>query len=126
MQWDDYNALARQGFDKIAQNPYLACFKGTIALAIEEMKALGNQHPSEETTIDFFFDDSEAMKPIADRTYDQVYEQFPELRKFLAKKCRFDDDKEIPGLQAADLIAWHVRKSVCVRGTPLEAKGNRC
>jgi hypothetical protein len=57
------------------------------------------------------FDQQTAQEAEAYKQYEGTYSQFPELAEFMAG-CDFRDDKKTPGLQAADLVAWQIRRDI--------------
>jgi len=85
-------------------NPYLACFYGIVIGVGRLHKQLGVSLP-----VDYIFDETTASKETV-LWYDYVKSQHPHLAPLLGSSPVFKDDKAIMPLQAADMLAWHVRR----------------
>jgi hypothetical protein len=110
ISWETYNAvIADTVVEQVFPNPYFFCFNGLISLAVEHVRRFTAEGiPS---TIEFVFDQQTAQEAEAYKQYEGTYSQFPELAEFMAG-CDFRDDKKTPGLQAADLVAWQIRRDI--------------
>jgi hypothetical protein len=86
--------------------PYTVCFHAlTIRLAHYQVE-IGSTTP-----VDFIFDSQEGLEQEMTMTYDMARRfQPPEVQRLLAVSPIFRDDKDALPLQAADMLAWHVRR----------------
>lgn len=89
------------------QNPYFVVFYGVMA------NAAGQLHANEiNVPIDFIFDEHGAVGPDAALWYGYMKAMMaPHLRSLLGSAPIFRDDKKMVPLQAADMLAWHLRRS---------------
>lgn len=89
-------------------SPYFHCFQAImISLAYSQLERTGLRVP-----IDFIFDDQEGLGEEARLLYQLIREAQPRsVRRLLSKSPIFVDDKRMLPLQAADMLAWHVRRS---------------
>jgi hypothetical protein len=87
--------------------PYFFSFHGVIANAVKFLHPKGIQEK-----IDFIFD-SEDGEPIAEILdgYSRFFEFAPpHLRDYIGDPPIFRDEKKFLPLQAADMLAWHIRR----------------
>jgi hypothetical protein len=103
--------------NKSHASPYYLAFIGMVS-ALAGIKRYSG---SPEVT-DFIFDEQDGMENKASRMYVAVKTHFPE-RQF--GKIAFRSDRQMIALQAADLLAWQIRR---FRSTPSEPLRNelRC
>ena len=96
--------VAPYGFSK----PYFYCFQAImIPLAYSQCESGGDRVP-----IDFIFDDQQGVGKEARFFYQLIREAQPRaIQKLLSASPVFGNDKEIVPLQAADMLAWHVRRN---------------
>jgi hypothetical protein len=86
--------------------PYLLCFQAIII-------PLANYQAQFSTGLvtDFIFDEQEIQGEDALWAYEYIRETQPKpIRDLLGARPIFADDKTVYPLQAADLLAWHVRR----------------
>jgi Protein of unknown function (DUF3800) len=95
-------------------NPYGICFHAImVTLANSQLEHHGINVP-----IAFIFDQQEGLGEEARMFYEYIRETQPRpVRQLLSKTPRFGDDKVVLPLQAADMLAWHVRRHA-ERGDP--------
>jgi hypothetical protein len=101
----DYHDILEPFLPGTFSDPYLICFDCIIA-------AFAFRH--RDSKIDFVFDNDQKNEREARRLYPQI----ARIIKIPGEigKIDFEDDKEFVPLQAADLIAWQVRRSLCSSG----------
>jgi hypothetical protein len=87
-----------------ARNPYYFAFNAIITGVAREQKKYGLENP-----VDFVFDDQAMEKDKIVRAWDALREH-ADSRELIGSVPAFLDDKKFKPLQAADLIAWWVRK----------------
>lgn len=111
---DQYRRTYKGRLMRWMDEPYQMLFHLIIATAYKLVieKDLGS-------TAEFVFD----RQLNEERTLEESLATFrqglvEELASFLAADPRHADDKDEVGLQAADMVAWHVRRSWRVRGVP--------
>ena len=106
--------MSQQSFNKIVKpvapydlkSPYFMCFYGAIITparfyASEKIK----------TPVDFIFDDQGGLGDFVALWYRHIKEwQNPAVSALLGNPPIFGDDKKVLPLQAADLLAWHLRR----------------
>lgn len=83
-------------------------FNGVIAAVAEQKMQLGI-----ENKIDFVFDEQGKLGDIAQSWFKEMHkdERFKNvLKPYLCETPTFKDDKIFLPLQAADMLAWHVRR----------------
>jgi hypothetical protein len=87
---------------------YSFCFEAImIPLAIHQSK----QRDLMQVPIDFIFDQQEGLGDEAKLLYQSIRARQPRaVQKVLSVEPVFRDDKLIMPLQAADMLAWHIRK----------------
>ena len=86
------------------KSPYFMCFYGMII-------TIGQFHLQQNILlpVDFIFDKTtQSTGTLA--FYEYVKEQFPELSKILGSTPIFRDDEAVVPLQAADMLAWCLRR----------------
>ena len=112
MKWDQYNEIVKGNVNKSLDNPYAILFfqmmKSNSELQIECNKV----HPFGFRPVDFIFDDQGPMTELQClEWYLKLKEKLPEPhRTMLSNTPQFKDDRELTPLQAADMLAWHIRR----------------
>lgn len=88
------------------RGPYFPCFYGVILKLAHWHLSMGNTLP-----IDFVFDEQGPIGAEAVFWYEVIKSLQPEpLRNLLGSTPTFSDDKKVLPLQAADFLAWHLRR----------------
>lgn len=88
------------------RGPYLPCFYGTII-------SLARYHAHTGITLptDFIFDEHGKIGAEAVLWYEEIKKgQRPEIKALMGSTPIFRDDEKVLPLQAADMIAWHLRR----------------
>jgi hypothetical protein len=103
----DYEAIARGNVAREFDSPYYFCFMGMVPTF-----ALYDQIFGGCEVIDFVFDRQVGLEAKARTIF---YDLLKTIPKFAGQIGNIDykDDKDFPPLQAADLVAWHARRSWC-------------
>ena len=90
----------------VLSSPYALCFSAIMMPIAAEQARLKTNVP-----IDFIFDDQEGLGEEARTVYRLMREAQPEpIKTALSIDPLFRDDKFVMPLQAADMLAWHVRR----------------
>lgn len=107
----DYNDIIKPYVPSEWDNAYFFLFISCIAAAISLEKYAGSGAP-----IDFVFDNAD-KKRIANPSL-RLYDKFGDLSHFSGRitNIHYEDDKIFRPLQAADLLAWQIRRRYCVDG----------
>ena len=94
--------VAPHGF----RTPYSLCFQAMmLPLAISQAKERIN------VPIDFIFDNQEGLGTQAAFFYGKIRENQPKkIRDVMCASPIFRDEKQVLPLQAADMLAWHIRR----------------
>lgn len=101
-----FNEIVRPVAPYDLKNPYMVCFYGAIV-------TVARFHASKAITapVDFVFDEQGGLGAFAVFWYDWIKQrQDPPIAKLLGSTPVFRDDKKVLPLQAADLLAWHLRR----------------
>jgi hypothetical protein len=87
------------------ENPYILAFRAILDLTAQYQHELGITDP-----VDFIFDDRGEEQKV--RTGFEIFKQYcrPGIKNRLGSSPRFGNDEKFLQLQAADILAWHVRK----------------
>jgi Protein of unknown function (DUF3800) len=103
----DYNAVISPIAPHNLKNPYFIAFWGII-----DSVARYCQNDSYFLPVDFIFDEQGSMGTDAILFYKQTKNDLkPRLRAVLGDTPIFQDEKNVLPLQAADMLAWHVRRN---------------
>lgn len=88
--------------------PYAVCFQALmLPLAISQSRQ------KIRVPIDFIFDDQEGLGKQAAFFYEKIRGGQPKkIREVMCKSPIFRDEKDVLPLQAADMLAWHVRRGL--------------
>ncbi|QNO27561.1 DUF3800 domain-containing protein [Sphingopyxis sp. OPL5] len=104
---DAFNEIIKGRISGDVDDPYIFSFDGILARADKLATALDYDGP-----IDFYFDRQIDKEPLLNAHWD-VYH--PTLDAHFAarfeRKPAFLADEQAPGLQAADMLAWHIRRA---------------
>jgi hypothetical protein len=107
VQHDDYRRVFEGQMMPAMDRPYEIIFHLIIANAFKLCKAANINDP-----VEFIFDRQRDHEKSLQATYEVTRKgMMPELQKFFAADPRHADDKDEVALQAADMVAWHVRRS---------------
>lgn len=109
MHWSDFDAYLKDigqslkpPYDLGFKNPYMVLFFSTVFAVNSFRKAKGI-----DCECEFIFDEQGKVGEFAADVY-QVLKESPALRSQLSALPKFEDDKRVIPLQAADLYAWNV------------------
>lgn len=93
------------GLPESLENPYVTAFRAIADFTAQYQHELGITEP-----IDFIFDEHGQSEQV--RHGFEVFRatQSPEMKERLGRTPRFERDTDLLPLQAADLLAWHVRR----------------
>src|SRR5882672_3149158 len=101
-----FNSVLKPIAPYALSSPYFYCFYGIIITAARWALARNGNVP-----IDFIFDEHGALGTEASGWYEVIRQlQKPEIQQFLGSTPVFRDDKKFLPLQAADMLAWHLRR----------------
>src|SRR3954447_2245042 len=110
-----YCSVSRSEHDRIIkpvapyplQNPYHVCFWEIMRLTAQ---CLADHNDESIPPVDFVFDEQGGLGTQAALWYRWRKEADPDLARFLGAPPIFRDDKLVVALQAADMVAWHLRR----------------
>lgn len=96
--------------DSLLHNPYLLCFRHLLrALPSARHNPTIERILPSNAKVDFIFDSRSESSIISQAWYDAYQLDLP-TRSLFGSAPRFEDDKEFLPLQAADFLAWWVRR----------------
>lgn len=102
----DASRIPREVIGEGLQNPYMWALRVLPDGLAQHQRAMGLHHP-----VDFIFDERGEERWVRE-SWDQIKRLMKrEAAQLLGEKPRFENDEHFLPLQAADLFAWHVRKS---------------
>jgi hypothetical protein len=102
----EHNAILRPIAPFLLQQPYFSLFYTVIL-------QLAHWHHDDGVTlpVDYVFDDQGAVGMEAVLWYRQIKKwQKPEIAALMGNVPKFENDKLVLPLQAADMLAWHIRR----------------
>ena len=102
----DYERIIAGRIVSIVDDPYFLAMQGLIELCLLAQVHYGYWGP-----VDFIFDKQSNIEHAIGPSFDAAKElQPPHLQKLLGQTPVFRDDKDVKPLQAADMLAWHLRR----------------
>jgi hypothetical protein len=101
----DYEELLRPHAPYDLRHPYFPCFVGILNGVAKTLADEGWSGPA-----DIIFDEQGSIGPNAALWYVPIKHGQPDLAAYLGGPPIFRDDEQVLPLQAADLLAWHVRR----------------
>lgn len=121
LRWDQYNDIVKGNVPKEFENPYAILFfqtmRGNCELQIKFNNLYGSlpMPPGVEIglkPVEFIFDEQGAITEAQCLDwYFKLRDKLPEPhRTMVGNTPRFLDDRKINPLQAADMLAWHLRR----------------
>lgn len=100
--WEAFRAIAPRGLG----NAHFSCTFGIVSSVCRFVAS--QKHPNK---IEFIFDTQAEIEDEVDLFFGYMAESIPkEARALIARKPRYEDDKIFAPLQAADMLAWHLRR----------------
>lgn len=109
-----YNEILKPNVPEIWDDPYFFLFPAFISAVLTMEKYFGNQEPAE-----LVFDNSERLDRRAKKLYGQLI-TFPQYAGRVLN-VHFRSEKDFLPLQAADLLAWQIRRGFSVPKEPRRA-----
>jgi hypothetical protein len=104
--WDNRKHEAL--FSDHMRQRYFSVYGLAFMMAVEINRGSGS-NAGYSTPIDYVLDDGNRFKSHIQQMYDSIKNN-PELAEFNVGSMEFADDKNVPALQAADVIAWATRR----------------
>jgi hypothetical protein len=103
---EEFNRVVVPASPRGLKNPHLVACLAIMSGVSRFVAEKGGDIP-----IDFIFDRQDGVSDVVDLTFDSLKENLPpDARHLIRGKPRFEDDKQLLPLQAADLLAWHLRR----------------
>jgi hypothetical protein len=103
----DYQALVNPTSPYVLGNPYFTCCFGMVSTVVQYAVKSGITIP-----IDFIFDQQQGVDGDIALFFSHMAQNLsPATRKLVSGTPTFKDDKLVLPLQAADMLAWHLRRS---------------
>jgi len=120
ISYDLFDDLLKGKMAPEFDNPYFGAFMDvTLGLAARR-REFASKHD-----LQFFFDEQSTLGDVADLWYRRFRAILPaEDQSHLAPNVRFEDDKKFLPLQAADTLAWTVRRMLYDEGGGLDLPVN--
>ena len=115
MSWKDYSVAVTGKVPGILENPYAVLFfdllSGVSHLQAMVYKVTKSHYPP----IEFVFDVQNEAEAKCAEWYRELRKIVPEPhRSIIANTPSFKDDRNLVPLQAADMLAWHLRRKACL------------
>ncbi|WP_198141062.1 DUF3800 domain-containing protein [Polaromonas sp. JS666] len=101
----DYKELLRDAVPYDLRHPYFPCFVGVLYGVAKALEAEGLKGP-----VDLIFDIQGNVGPLSALWYTPLKHSDPLLASTLGGPPIFRSDDDVLPLQAADMLAWHVRR----------------
>ena len=87
-------------------DPYFACNFGIVSMLSRYYANAGSKIP-----IEFIFDQQDGVDASVDLFFEEMAQNLPKrARHLIHNKPLFRNDKAVKPLQAADMLAWHLRR----------------
>lgn len=107
-------SLSREVFQRVLTpvnprglNPHFTCCFGVVSIVAKYVASQKVDLP-----IDFIFDTQQGVSGDIVLYFEQLHRALPKkIRKLIPRVPIFRDDKHFVQLQAADMLAWHVRRA---------------
>jgi hypothetical protein len=113
LKWDDYERMVRGKVHPKLDSPYAILFYQIQRAAHEFQIAVNKMFPERNFgfhRVDFVFDKQGPVGEQASQWHAKLAQVVPEPYKtMMGNTPVFRDDRDIVALQAADMLAWHVR-----------------
>lgn len=107
--WEAFKAIAPRGLGQ----PHFSCTFAVVAGLSRFAAGQNFPHP-----IEFIFDTQTEIEDDIDLFFEHMVQSLPrEAQALIAGKLLYEDDKLAPPLQAADMLAWHLRRRHEDRGS---------
>lgn len=107
LRWKDYEEVQSK-YQQYPVSPYELLFNRVMIDAIIGVKNYGIND-----VIDFYFDDQNEVGDAALKEFRRQQSTLPpSLLRYVAGPPNFKDEKKVLPLQAADLLAWQVRRAI--------------
>jgi hypothetical protein len=108
----DYNAYVAGRIPPELDDPYYLLWEQTIAVM-----AMAGIHFEISEPVDFIFDEKKHMEQRVFNAYFQIVKHAdPFLARLLGDTPRFASDEKVVPLQAADMLAWNLRRAISYPG----------
>jgi hypothetical protein len=120
MSWKDYIAHIKGQVNPDLDNPYSVLFFKIMMMNTELQKRFNESIPDEIKAkegiaikpVDFIFDDQGPAGLKCLQWYSELRDRVAEPdRTVIANTPQFKNDRDLNPLQAADMLAWHVRRA---------------
>jgi hypothetical protein len=120
--WSIHCSVSRSDYARIVapvapyplKQPYFSCFWGIIRTAADYHLQLDRGRPTNTHPVpplEYVFDEQDNLGNDAAMWYSWLKEgQEPEIAALMGDRPIFGDDKKMVALQAADMLAWHLRR----------------
>lgn len=113
LNWQDYRDVVRRKVHPKIDNPYSVLFYQIMRLAHEHQIELNKHIDVGFHKVDFIFDVQNFIGLRTLQWYSMLLTRLPEPYKSIAGTSPvFRKDEEFLGLQAADMLAWHIRRNL--------------
>lgn len=120
--WSVHCSISRSEYAQIVapvapfplKQPYFSCFWGIMRTAADYHLQLDRGRPANTQMVpplEFVFDEQGGLGADAALWYNWLKNgQEPDIARLMGDKPIFGDDKQMVALQAADMLAWHIRR----------------
>lgn len=113
VEWNDYREIVRGNVHPKIDSPYALLFYQIIRGATEHQIELNKHINIGFHNVDFIFDEQGFAGLRAVQWYAGLSKRLPEPYKLtIGATPIFRDDEKVAALQAADMLAWHVHRSL--------------
>jgi hypothetical protein len=118
MSWKDYNEVVDGKVDPRLNSPYAFLFFKILGIVSqlqikfdEAFKRETGANPFGMQPVDFIFDEQGPIEPKCLQWWAALKERVAEPhRTMISNTPQFKDDRALNPLQAADMLAWHIRR----------------
>lgn len=98
---------------RVLQHPFQVAFWGAIYATAGLHEQAGMELP-----VDFIFDEQMGQEVLTIALLDWIGQEDPRIKKVVGSSPIFRNDKDFMPLQAADMLAWHIRRNAEVIDPP--------
>jgi hypothetical protein len=114
LRWDEYEAKVAGRVHKKMDSPYSILFGQTLRAVYEwQMDAKAKNPKWEYNKVDFVFDEQAEVSLRLRHWYGPLRANMREpYRQMMGNPPDFRNDEDVVALQAADMLAWHVRRKL--------------